>query len=223
MSTFAVNVLASLVAGVVVLAVTAIVSSRARWVLTGILGRILDVDIDGVFADKRAAESDVRKELARARDVAIFTGRGNELQRDTFDPIFMHRPASKPLRVRVLLPQSDGPMDYDWTQQRQSELARFDQAFGRAGLLKEQIETTARFLDQYVNNGRAELRRFNCPHIGRIVITERCAYFTPYRSDSHGRDCVVYKFRHGDLYDNFIRLFEQLWDAAGTAAPEGPG
>jgi hypothetical protein len=115
----------------------------------------------------------------------------------------------------VLLPRTEEPADSAWTQQRQNELARFDHAFGRPGLLKEQIETNARFLDQYLNNERAQLRRFSCPHIGRLVITERCAYFTPYRSDSHGRGCPVYKFRRGDLYDNFSRLFDQLWNAGG--------
>ena len=104
--------------------------------LTGILGRLLDIDIDGVFSDKRTAEVDVRKELGRAREIAIFTGRGNELQRYTFDPIFLHRPATKPLRIRVLLPRTDAS-DYDWTRQREEELAEFDHAFGRQGLLRE--------------------------------------------------------------------------------------
>lgn len=186
MASFLFSVLASLLAGVLLLIAATTVSRRARWVLTGILGRLLDVDIDVVFSDKRAAEADVRKELGRAREVAIFTGRGNELQRDTFDPIFLHRPAAKPLRIRVLLPRTDGSGDFDWTQQRGEELAKFDQAFGRRGLLNEQIETTARFLDQYVTSGKVELRRFSCPHIGRIILTDRCAFFTPYRHDSHG-------------------------------------
>lgn len=220
MSAFALNVLASVVAAVVMVLLTALISTRARWILTGLLGRLLDVDIDAVFPDKHEASTDVRRELARAHDVAIVTGRGNELQRDTFDPIFMHRPAAKPLRVRVLLPRTDTGMDYDWTQQRHDELCQFDQAFRRPGLLKEQIETTARFLEQYVSAGAAELRRFNAPHMGRLIITERCVYFTPYRSNSHGRDSVVLKFRRGEMYDNFLRLFEQLWNA-GLVAREG--
>jgi hypothetical protein len=199
--------------------VTAAVSSRARWVLTGILGRLLDVDIDAVFTDKRAAEADVRKELARAREIAIFTGRGNELQRDTFDPVFLHRPAAKALRVRILLPRTDGSGEFDWTQQREEELSKFDRAFARHGLLKDQIETTARFLEGYVSTARVELRRFNCPHIGRIILTDRCAFFTPYRHDSHGRDCAVYKYRRGDLYENYTRLYEQLWMASDPTAP----
>jgi hypothetical protein len=219
MAGFWISALASLLAGVVVVIVTAAVSSRARWVLTGILGRLLDVDIDAVFTDKRAAEADVRKELARAREIAIFTGRGNELQRDTFDPVFLHRPAAKALRVRILLPRTDGSGEFDWTQQREEELSKFDRAFARHGLLKDQIETTARFLEGYVSTARVELRRFNCPHIGRIILTDRCAFFTPYRHDSHGRDCAVYKYRRGDLYENYTRLYEQLWMASDPTAP----
>jgi hypothetical protein len=219
MTGFWISVLASLLAGVLMVIVTASVSSRARWVLTGILGRLLDVDIDAVFTDKRAAEADVRKELARAREIAIFTGRGNELQRDTFDPIFLRRPAATALRVRVLLPRTDGSGEFDWTHQREVELSEFDHAFARQGLLKDQIETTARFLEGYVNTANVELRRFNYPHIGRIILTDRCAFFTPYRHDSHGRDCAVYKYRRGDLYENFARLYEQLWMASESMAP----
>jgi hypothetical protein len=94
----------------------------------------------------------------------------------------------------------------------------FDHAFGRRGLLTEQIETTAGFLDEYVRAGRVEIRRYNSPHIGRILITDRCAFFNPYRSDAHGRDCPVFKFRRGELYDNYARLFEQLWRVAEVVA-----
>jgi hypothetical protein len=83
--------------------------------------------------------------------------------------------------------------------------------------MREQIETNVRFLEQYVAAGQVEVRRFSSPRIGRIVLTERCAYFTPYRKDRHGRDSVVYKFRRGDMYDSYSRLFEQLWESAGEA------
>ena len=99
------------------------------------------------------------------------------------------------MKCRVLLPQTDpAKAGYEWTAQRERELATFDRAFG-PDLLREQIETNVRFLEQYVAAGQVEVRRFSSPHIGRIVLTERCAYFTPYRKDRHGRDSVVYKFQ----------------------------
>jgi len=48
-------------------------------------------------------------------------------------------------------------------------------------------------------------------------VTERYVYFTPYRGDSHGRDNPIYKFgRSGEMYDNWLRLFEQYWYAAAV-------
>jgi hypothetical protein len=220
-SEFLFSVVASIVAGLVLLATTATLSARVRWLLTGILGRLLDVDIDEVFSDKKAAERDIKREISKARNVAILTGRGNELQRDTFDSLFLHKPATTKVRCRVLLPETDPTRPgYTWTEQRERELATFDRAFGR-DLLREQIETNVRFLEQYVAAGQAELRRFNSPHVGRVVLTERCAYFTPYRKDRHGRDSVVYKFRRGDMYDSYLRLFEQLWEATDGASVGG--
>jgi hypothetical protein len=100
------SIAASITAGIILLAATALLSARARWFLTGILGRLLDVDIDAVFSDKKAGEADVNRELRRARDIAILTGRGNELQRDTFDTFFLHRPATPSIGLRILLSQT---------------------------------------------------------------------------------------------------------------------
>jgi hypothetical protein len=206
------------VGGAALLVITALVSNRARWILIAIMGRLLDVDIEAVFSSKNVCEPDLHKELARAREVAILTGRGNELQREAFYPIFLKRPAAKQLRIRILLPRTDPGPEYDWTQQREEELATFDHAFTQHGLLKDQIAATVRFLDPYIVGGQVELRRFACPHIGRVILTDRCAFFTPYREDSHGRDCSVFKYRHGEIYDNFSRLFEQLWLGSAPVA-----
>jgi hypothetical protein len=215
-----IGVLASLIAGVVLLAATAAMSRWARWVLTGLLGRLLRIDIDTVFNDKKAVDSDLRAELARANKVRILTGRGDELRRDTFDPLFMRRPATSTVQVQLLVPDTRRRQGHvDWTQQREAELARFDPAFG-SELLKQQIEANAGFLENYSKTGYLEVRRFNAPHIGRLVLTDRFAYFTPYQSTSHGRDNPVYKHRRGVTYDNLDRLFRQLWDADAYRTPE---
>jgi hypothetical protein len=205
---------ASLLAGIILVLITAVASERARWVLTGLLGRLLDVDVDAVFPDKTVAQADVQREIKRARYVDILSGRGSELQRDTFDALFLNRPADRSVRVRILLPKTIAAAgEHDWTLQRETELSQFDGAFGK-GLLREQIDANVRFFQEYVASGKVELRRFQYPHIGRIVLTDRCAYYTPYRADRHGRDCPVYKFRRGDFHDNLQRLFDQLWGAS---------
>lgn len=213
---FLANIAASFIASVVFVLGAALFSSRARWLLTGVLGHLLRVDIEAVYDDKTEAGADLSRELARAHDVAILTGRGNELQRDTFYPLFLKRPAAKDIRVRILLPITDRTAQ-DWTQQREDELAQFDPSYAKRGLLKEQIQATSKFLEQYIANGQVELRRFSMPHVGRIVITDRCVFFTPYREDSHGRDCSIYKYRRGDMYDSYARFFEQLWNSRETS------
>lgn len=214
MSNFLINILASLIGSAILIFIASLVSQQARWVLIGLLSHLLDVDIDFVFTNKAAAQSDLQAEMRKARDVAILAGRGNELQREPFASLFHERPEKRQVRVRILLPETvPRKGEYDWTYQREHELTQFDPAFGN-GLLRSQIEASVQFFQQHIAAKLVELRRFNYPHIGRIVITERFMYYTPYRRDAHGRDSKVYKFRRGgEMYDNFSRLFEQLWEA----------
>jgi len=214
MNSFILNVLASIIGGIILLFTASILSRRARWVLTGLLARLLNVDIEYVFNNKAEVFSDLKNEIARAHTVDILVSRGNELQRDTYASLFFNKPANKQVKIRILLPETKTKSgEYDWTSQRESELAKFDQAFGN-GLLHRQIEAIALFLQPHLRAGQVELRRYNYPHIGRIVITERYAYYAPFRSNAHGRESNVYKFsRGGEMYDNLLRLFQQLWDA----------
>lgn len=211
---FILNITASLIAGALLLLVVSLVSQWARWMLTAVLGRILDVDVEYVFANKTAAMADLQRDVKRASELHVFASRGNELQREPFTTIFHERPKDRKVKVRILLPKTKlSKREYDWTAQRERELTEFDPSFG-AGLLHTQVETNVNFLAPYVTSNTVELRRFNSPHIGRVILTDRCVYYTPYRSDSHGRDSRVYKYRRGgDTYANFMRLFEQLWAA----------
>jgi len=213
------SVLASLVAGALVILLTGLFSRRARWVLTAILGRILGVDIEYVYRNSRAAADDVKHNLERASWVDLMTGRGNELQRETFAPILAERrgPGTRPFRILLPETQPTGA-GYDWTAQRESELAKFDRSFGQ-GVLRTQVNTTVEFLLPHLSEGEIELRLFSYPHLGRILITNRAAFFTPYSAQTHGRDCRVYKYRvGGDMYEFLRRLFEQLWNASRPTA-----
>jgi hypothetical protein len=100
----------------------------------------------------------------------------------------------------------------DWLEHRQAELAEFDKSFKTQGMLKDQVCAVTKFLVPHADGVKVQIRTFNQPHIARILITDRCAYFTPYRSDAHGKDSRVYKFRRGDdMYDCFARWFELSW------------
>jgi hypothetical protein len=222
MTSLILSVIGSVAGGLILVIFMSLISQRARWVLTGILGRLLDVDIEFVFSNKAESLPDLKAEIARARQVAILTGRGNELQRETFSPLFLDRPDNKNVVIRILLPETaPSPNQPNWTNQRERELAAFDHAYGN-GLLVQLIEANAQFLANHAARGLLTLRRYNSPHIGRLVITERFAYYTPYRNDCHGRDSCVYKFRRGgEMYDNLGRLFDQLWLAPAEQLP-GP-
>src|SRR5690349_8458257 len=78
------TILAELVAGVLLILLTGLLSKKARWVLTGVFGRMLDIDIDYVFRRKEEADSDIRDEISRSSFLYLLTGRGSELQRETF-------------------------------------------------------------------------------------------------------------------------------------------
>lgn len=216
---FMVNVLASMVATILVIGGAGLVSRRLRRLFTALTTNWLGVDIEYVFRNEDDARTDLQEELRRARDILILVSRGNELQRPTFSPIFLTPSDRQRSSVRILLPATTLPEGaYDWIALREREAATFDPAYGK-GLLKQLINANVQFLQQHTQAGTIELRRFNAPLTGRLVATERYAYYTPYRADAHGRDSQVYKFtRGGEMYDNLRRWFEHLWQAGEEAA-----
>lgn len=218
---FLLGVLASLVAGILLLVAGSVVSSQFRGLVTGILSRLLSIDIECVYPNKASAHHDIKAELTRARQVMIFAGRGNELQSEVFAPMLRKKAAAEYPAVSILLPTTEYPPpgQCDWTLQRETELAQFDNAFG-TGLLRRQIEISVSFFEPHVAHGAVTLRRFSAPHIGRIVVTDRYAYYTPYRDDAPPSESTVYKFRRdGPMYDNLTRLFEQIWHSCPPLPP----
>jgi hypothetical protein len=216
---FIVNVLASIVAALILIAAAGFVSTRVRGLFTALTTNWLGLDVEYVFQNEDDARKNLHDELRRARDVLILVSRGNELQRPTFSPIFLAPSDRRRPSVRILLPATTLPAgSYDWLAQREQEAATFDPAYGN-GLLKQLVNANVQFIQPHTQTDSMELRRFNSPLIGRLVVTERYAYYTPYRADAHGRESRVYKFRRGgEMYDNLRRWFEQLWRAGETTA-----
>ena len=208
---FFINFLASFLAGIILLVVANILSKKVRRLFMSIFSLLLDIDIDYVFPDKKETEEVLKKEIDKAQFVYVFAGRGNELQRDPFNALFLHR--SNDIPTKILLPKTQIQNgENDWLMQRESELQIFDPAHGK-GLLKGQVKNNVSFINRYTEKTKVELKRYNCPHIGRIVITNRCVFYTPYKKDAHGRHSKVYKFRkNGEMYYNYLRFFDQLWN-----------
>jgi hypothetical protein len=210
---FLYSILASIIGGAILLIVVSFVSDKARWVLTGFLALLVGADLEFVYQNKKACEKDLNHDLKETRDLIMIIPRGNELQREAFLPIFLEKPNSAKRRIRILMPRTrDIGSENDWVDQRESELKQFDKAFG-TGLLKRQIETNINFLVPFVDSNDVDLRFYNAPHIGRIIVTDSYAYFGALTSEIHARDNKVYKYRKGGpMYLNYLRLCNQLWD-----------
>lgn len=90
---------------------------------------------------------------------------------------------------------------------------QFDRAFV-AGSLKRQIEAIGLFLMPSIRSGRFEVRLYNFPQFGRVILADNCLFLTPYTSGRHGRHSPVLEFGRGELYDMFDRLFGAIWQAS---------
>ena len=110
------------------------------------------------------------------------------------------------VELRVLLPLSEIPANqYDWLSQRAEELNKFDPGSGDA--LNGQIDANAATIAARQPHGDIQLRRYNVPHMGRVIVTDRYVYFTPYQADSHGKNSPVYQFRRGGPFYENLRRF----------------
>jgi transcriptional regulator with XRE-family HTH domain len=187
---------------------------RVRDALEAALAATLDTEVDRVYPTRRDALPDIRRDLMAAGDVRLLSSRGNELQRETFEHLLFKRHPDRMVAVRVLLPVADGSdQDTYWMRARESEMGRFDPSF-RPGMLATQIEANIRFLMPYVEVGAVELRTYNSPHVGRVLLTDTVCYLTLYRSDAHGRDSMVIRYRSGPTYDWLSRYFEMIWESS---------
>jgi hypothetical protein len=214
-SSLLVGFVGSLAAAVVFAVVLTLVSKEARWLLTAALGRMLNIDVESVFPSRAESESDIKREVQRSHNVRLLTGRGNELQRGTFEALLGKRPAHNHARFHILLPAFGDAIRRDpWVERREAELAAFDPAFGN-GTLAAAIEKNVKYLTGYLKSGDVSVALYSYPHIGRILLTDRAAYFTPYHSTTHGQDDPVMKFRRGgEMYAFLERLYDEIASAA---------
>ena len=215
--TFLLGILSSLVAGVLFVLASAFFSQRTRGILVSLLARLLKLDSEAVFLNKQDASKDIDKELLRASDIKILTGRGNELQRGILAQ-FLGGPRPTRLRIlRIALPLVDfqaSKENPDWLSLRETELAAFDHVYN-SDLLRNQVRANIRYLEAPVREGRAEVRLFNSPHLGRIIVTDAVAYLNRYAATAHGRDCEIVKFRKGGpMYEYCERAFDLIWSQA---------
>jgi hypothetical protein len=210
---FLLGVLSSIIASIILLLFSLKISKSAKWVLIGFLARLTNSDLEFVFKNKKDSAPDLELELERAKSIYIFAGRGNELKRDTFSSIFSERKENKKVDLKILLPDPEVIEGRpDWIGLRESEVSKFDSTYGKRDYLRSEISTSIQFVLNHIESERANLRLYQFPQSHRAILTENYLYFTPYLSDRHGRGSVVYKFRRGEMYDYYLRMFNLIWE-----------
>ncbi|MGR6918487.1 hypothetical protein ACU635_29930 [[Actinomadura] parvosata] len=211
MNDFALGVISSMAATAVTVMAGWILSARTRdWVVAA-LSRYTGLGVRKLHHQQRRAADELAGDLARARWVAVLAGRGNELTRDAFAPIWSG--AVRPLdTVRVLLPD---PRPDSWLVRREDSMRRFDRGL-RPGMLLEQVRTNAQYVrEAALHLDGVELRFYDLPNLYRIILTDKVAYITLYGDTEHGRNspCVVAR-RPGLLYGLALRVFTITWEAS---------
>ncbi|MBB5773504.1 hypothetical protein [Nonomuraea jabiensis] len=218
MNDFTLGVISSMAATALSVAVGWILSARARDWAVATLSRYSGLGVRKLHHQQRRAADELAADLAKARWVAVLTGRGNELTRDTFAPIWSG--AVRPLdAVRVLLPD---PQPDSWLVRREESLRRFDRGL-RPGMLLEQVRNNAEYVREVASHlDVVELRFYDLPNLYRIILTDEVAYITLYGDTEHGRNspCVVAQ-RPGLLYGLALRIFTSTWEASSYGRDGG--
>lgn len=207
----------SLLAALVIVLTATWRSVTVRRALTAVASAFLGVEVKYVFPHGKAAEPTVHAALAAATRVRIFAGRGNDFQGSYYAPLFDARQTVR--HVQILLPNIHSrARSTDWIENREAELVAIDRSFG-TGLLRKQIATSIAFLEKHRAAGTFELRLYDAPHFGRIIITDDTLFLTPYSATKHGRDSHVIQHGRGDMYDAYTRLFDKVWQDSMDLEP----
>ena len=213
----AVGIFASLISAVIIFLTATWRSKVVRRALTSVASTFLGTQLRYVFSNGKDAEATIVQELDESSRVRIFAGRGLQFQESLYAPLLHGEPALN-RNVQVLLPNPDlssnGP---DWIVHRENELSRVDKSFGNE-MLRKQIRTSIEFDLTHQHDEHFKLRLYDTPHIGRIIITDQSVFFTPYSAIKHGRDCRVFHYGTGDIYENYARFFDMLWEASVEAS-----
>lgn len=209
------ELLATVISAVIAFTVSGLRSGAARRWLVGRVSQLTGIGIQRVYAQQQLAGPDLARDFGRARWVKVMTGRGNELTRDTFGPVW--RAAGARLEsVQVLLP--DPRKDDGWLIHRAHEISRRDPAY-RPDVLRAQVAANVNFLVAVASDTPGiDVRLFDLPQTCRTVITDRLAYLTLYSAYEHGRTSPCYVFdSQSPMYAYALRLFTVAWDSARAA------
>lgn len=192
-------------------------SWRIRRRLLVALSRLTGLGVLRIHRHQDDARGDLAEELKRARWLRVMVGRGNELTRDGFVPVWSGEGRS-PDSVRILLPDPRTSEEgRSWLERRERELLAADPGFHR-GLLREQVLANFHYLAEATKGSSGtEIRFYDLPNLYRIIATDNTVFLTLYRNGAHGRHspCIV-AHRSSRLYDFALRIFATAWESGRT-------
>lgn len=208
MSSFFVGITTSVIGSTIWFFFAALISGKFRKLLYRITDLILYTDIHYVYKDFKQAKDNVSSLLSKTSKVYIYTGRGNFLHDseylDTFD--------NKNIDVRIVLPVPDETNK--WLIQRADEMHLINDGF-TAKTLSTDIKNVVTFLEPSIQGKKVQLRFSDSQHIGKIILLDSCAFFTPYQNNKFGQDTKVYKYGANTyMYHWLERYFTLLWENA---------
>ena len=203
------NVSASIVGGLITILIVPIISRKARELYVKLLATIFGMDLAYVYKNKEEANRALQEDVPNSRLLKVLTARGNDFQQDAFTAVVDDRKVFE--EAKILLPNPFDCRNVDWFKQREEELHVFDKSFGW-DVLKHQTKANILYLINHIKKERIEVRTHQFPLIGRIVITDKHAYFTPMLKDRYIRRNKTYKYNvGGEMYCYYTRLFDQFW------------
>lgn len=212
-----IGILGSIIAAIIVFWATKYFNHK--WYFTS-LSFLSKSELIYKYKNKEAVLKDLKQDIETSERVYIYAGRGNELRRDTFESLFSKRPHNRKVDLKILLPNPDqDDKRHNWLVRRESELSSIDEGF-RKDMLTSEIVSSIKYLIEWETKNFLTLRLFSFPHIGRLIFTDNALYFTPYSSDEYARENPAYKFKKGDLYKNYERLFNCIWDISAQPKSE---
>jgi hypothetical protein len=220
MSGFLLGVLSSLVAALLIVAVGWLSSKRMRYWPLAILSAMTGLGILRSYPMQSQANLDLGADLATARWVKVLTGRGNELTRDSFRPLW-NEAGSHLESIQILLPDPYAETG-SYLADREAEIRKYDPGY-ELGLLGQQVRANIQYISTVARKQpNVELRVYNLPNVCRIVVTDQVAYLTTYRASDHGRNapCTTYRYP-GSMYEFASRMFSIAWRLALPADHHG--
>lgn len=207
---FLLSIVASLIASLIFVLTVTKTSPRIKQAIISGLARYLGYDLDAIFETKGASEQEYFADLRKSHRVWIKSGRGNEFSSAAFRKFFQEQ-AAKDIDLRVLLPETQLHFpEPDWVKQRDKEISSFDGIYGD-GYLKNEIDQNINFVIKTIGKSCGELRLFSHPHLAKITITDSHLYFRPYTTATHGSRNFIYRFKRGEMYSTYERLFSIIW------------